>query len=232
MLSPSSFGRKFHQSYKKAITLSPDSWKKAAQELPFWGLCKTCSVVTKAWCLWQRGEKFWVPIHFPNATDLPKCSISFSFSVTLIIYVIGENSPCLIDLRLFNFLLHFQISIESLFLSWGLSILLFFFWWGDLGLNSGLCTCKAGTLPLERHLQSIFLWLFWRWGLVKLFAWAGFKPRSSGSQLSKEGFQACATCVWQATFFFFLFLSVLGFEVRGLPLLGRHYHLGHVPTHY
>jgi hypothetical protein len=33
-----------------------------------------------------------------------------------------------------------------------------------LGLNSGLCTCKAGALPLEPHLQSILLWLFWRWG--------------------------------------------------------------------
>jgi hypothetical protein len=27
-------------------------------------------------------------------------------------------------------------------------------------------TCKAGALPLKPHLQSIFLWLFWRWGLV------------------------------------------------------------------
>jgi hypothetical protein len=41
-----------------------------------------------------------------------------------------------------------------------------FFFFMDLGLNSGLCDCKAGTLPLEPHLQSIFLWLFWRWGLT------------------------------------------------------------------
>jgi hypothetical protein len=38
-------------------------------------------------------------------------------------------------------------------------------------LNSGLCTCKAGTskskgLQLEPHIQSILLWLFWRWDLV------------------------------------------------------------------
>jgi hypothetical protein len=39
-----------------------------------------------------------------------------------------------------------------------------FFWW-EWGLNSGLCTCKACTLPLEPHLQSIFLCLFWRWSL-------------------------------------------------------------------
>jgi hypothetical protein len=31
------------------------------------------------------------------------------------------------------------------------------------GLNSGLHTCKAGVLLIEPHLQSIFIWLFWRW---------------------------------------------------------------------
>jgi hypothetical protein len=41
---------------------------------------------------------------------------------------------------------------------------LFFFWW-DQGFNSGLHTCKAGALPLEPHLQSIWLWLFWGWDL-------------------------------------------------------------------
>jgi hypothetical protein len=30
-----------------------------------------------------------------------------------------------------------------------------YFWWYR-GLNSGLCTCKAGTLPLEPQLQSKF----------------------------------------------------------------------------
>jgi hypothetical protein len=42
-----------------------------------------------------------------------------------------------------------------------------FFGRGELvglgGLNSGLCACKSGALPLEPHLQSILLWLFWRW---------------------------------------------------------------------
>jgi hypothetical protein len=37
----------------------------------------------------------------------------------------------------------------------------FFFWW-DWSLHSGLQACKAGTLPLEPHLQSTLLWLFWR----------------------------------------------------------------------
>jgi hypothetical protein len=42
-------------------------------------------------------------------------------------------------------------------------VLLFLFWW-DCHLNSGLHTCKVGTLLLEPNLQSILLWLFWRWG--------------------------------------------------------------------
>jgi hypothetical protein len=42
---------------------------------------------------------------------------------------------------------------------------LFFFLGGGWGLNSGLCACKVGTLPLEPQLQSILLCLFWRWGL-------------------------------------------------------------------
>jgi hypothetical protein len=41
----------------------------------------------------------------------------------------------------------------------------FFFWW-DCSLNSGFHTCKASTLLLEPHLQSILCWLFWRWGLM------------------------------------------------------------------
>jgi hypothetical protein len=45
----------------------------------------------------------------------------------------------------------------------------------DWGLNSGLHIFKAGTLLLEPYLQSILLWLFWRWGLSELFALAGLK---------------------------------------------------------
>jgi hypothetical protein len=43
----------------------------------------------------------------------------------------------------------------------------FFQYWD---LNSGLWACKAGALPHGPHLQSIFLWLFWRWGSQELFA--------------------------------------------------------------
>jgi hypothetical protein len=51
----------------------------------------------------------------------------------------------------------------------------FFFWSGerDWSLNPGLSTYEAGTQLLKPHLQCILLWLFWRWGSYKLFAWAG-----------------------------------------------------------
>jgi hypothetical protein len=39
----------------------------------------------------------------------------------------------------------------------------------DWGLNSRLHACKVSTLLLEPHLQSILLWLFWRWGSPALF---------------------------------------------------------------
>jgi hypothetical protein len=42
----------------------------------------------------------------------------------------------------------------------------FFVFLVGLGLNSGLCSCKAGIVLLEPHLQSILFWLFWRWGLA------------------------------------------------------------------
>jgi hypothetical protein len=32
-------------------------------------------------------------------------------------------------------------------------------------LNSGPQTCKADTLSLEPHFQSILFWFFWRWGI-------------------------------------------------------------------
>jgi hypothetical protein len=63
-----------------------------------------------------------------------------------------------------------KCSLMVLFVSWPWpGINLFFFLW-DLGLNSGVHTykagsCKAGTLPLKLYLQSILVWLFWRWGL-------------------------------------------------------------------
>jgi hypothetical protein len=50
--------------------------------------------------------------------------------------------------------------------------MVFFFFLVGLGFH----TCKADTLPPEPHLQSILLWLFWRWVSHKLFALVGLKP--------------------------------------------------------
>jgi hypothetical protein len=40
----------------------------------------------------------------------------------------------------------------------------YIFWGVGLGFKLRLWACKAGALSLELHLQSILLWLFWRWG--------------------------------------------------------------------
>jgi hypothetical protein len=67
-----------------------------------------------------------------------------------------------------------------------LTFFLFFFEWVDWSLNSGLCTCKAGTLWLESHLQSILLWLFWRWGLENCWPSlaSNFNPSVLASQVA------------------------------------------------
>jgi hypothetical protein len=52
-------------------------------------------------------------------------------------------------------------------------------------LNSGLCTCKAGTLLIGPNLQSIMLWLFWRWGVFWTTCLAGLELGSSWSQPPK-----------------------------------------------
>jgi hypothetical protein len=43
-----------------------------------------------------------------------------------------------------------------------LSLFYFFVWDRSLQTHA----CKAGALPLKPQLQSISLWLFWRWGLT------------------------------------------------------------------
>jgi hypothetical protein len=69
--------------------------------------------------------------------------------------------------------------IFSLSLSLSLSLL-------DWGLNQ-LSAHKAGTLLLEPHLQSILLWLFWRWGLANsLFGLtSNHNPPDLSSQLAR-----------------------------------------------
>jgi hypothetical protein len=46
---------------------------------------------------------------------------------------------------------------------------LFFVFLVGLEFDSGLRSCKAGTLLLEPHLRSILVWLFWRGGLANYF---------------------------------------------------------------
>jgi hypothetical protein len=62
-------------------------------------------------------------------------------------------------------------------------------------LNSGLHTGKAGALFLEPHLQSIWLWLFWRWvswGISLSYPWTTSLPISA-SQVSRiTGVSHCA----------------------------------------
>jgi hypothetical protein len=49
----------------------------------------------------------------------------------------------------------------------------------ECSLNAGLHTCRGGALPPEPHLQSIMLWLFWRWGFGEQVARAGLKLQIS-----------------------------------------------------
>jgi hypothetical protein len=51
----------------------------------------------------------------------------------------------------------------------------FFIFSCDWVMNSGLCACKADTVTFQPKLQSILLWLFWKWGSHELFAEAGIK---------------------------------------------------------
>jgi hypothetical protein len=44
-------------------------------------------------------------------------------------------------------------------------VFVFFFFFGRIGVGTQLQACKAGSLLLEPHLQSISLWLFWKWVL-------------------------------------------------------------------
>jgi hypothetical protein len=50
-----------------------------------------------------------------------------------------------------------------------------FFFLVGLGLNSGLCACKAGAQLLEPHLLSVFSGNF-RDEVSEKFAWAGLEP--------------------------------------------------------
>jgi hypothetical protein len=56
----------------------------------------------------------------------------------------------------------------------------FFRFWHYCGLDLGLPAFEAGGLPLEPCLQSLLLWLFWRWGgSHKYFCPGLFVPKCS-----------------------------------------------------
>jgi hypothetical protein len=74
-----------------------------------------------------------------------------------------------------------------------------FFWWWYLGLNSGIGTCKMGSTPCDPHLNSILLWLFWKWGLVNYFP--GLVPHLYPSTLSLSisyDYRCEPLCAWSA----------------------------------
>jgi hypothetical protein len=80
----------------------------------------------------------------------------------------------------------------------GFPFLFFLFWW-DQSLNSGLFTCKAGALLLEPCLQPILLWLFWRWGLVNYLPSLGLNPDLPDLSLpNRQGYscEALHTATW------------------------------------
>jgi hypothetical protein len=76
---------------------------------------------------------------------------------------------------------------RCIFWQWALFYFTFFclFIWWDWGLNSGFHACKAGSPVLKPHLQSILLWLFWRWALENYFPGlaSNWDPLISASQV-------------------------------------------------
>jgi hypothetical protein len=58
-------------------------------------------------------------------------------------------------------------------------LFIYLFWW-DWGLNSGLCTCKAGSISALSVTPPVhFDLIIFDMGSHKLFAQAGLEPQSS-----------------------------------------------------
>jgi hypothetical protein len=85
------------------------------------------------------------------------------------------------------------------------------FWW-DWSLNLKFHACKAGALPYEPHLQSVLLWLFWRWGSLELFAWNGLNL--DFSDLSYQVARIAGMSHWWPTYLFIYLFIYFSFFFR------------------
>jgi hypothetical protein len=113
--------------------------------------------------------RFWVSRRLPRRAWGPRGPLGAAASSWPYISSLSGFSSCLQELFLFNFCALcwvFQKGVEHLYF-----IYLFIFGGTDWDLNSGR------RLPLGPHLQSILLWLIWRWG--------SSEQRSSPSQPPK-----------------------------------------------
>jgi hypothetical protein len=72
-----------------------------------------------------------------------------------------------------------------------------------LGFNSGFCACQEGALLLDSHLQTILLWLFWRFQV-------NYLPRLALNRdppdLSEPSHQCLMRMIFFTIFLFVVFL--------------------------
>jgi hypothetical protein len=143
--------RQNHNSYILGMTLILFSRDPKAQVL-------YCSCLKPRVQAWEHG---------PRALSCPSVPITGPLLWDPLLQVLlsqaQKSSPmCLLPPRAKIQGLHFPAFFETpVFKDHAPPIPFFFFGW-DWSLNSGLCTCKAGTLSLVPPLQFILLWLFWR----------------------------------------------------------------------
>jgi hypothetical protein len=137
-------------------------------------------------------------MHMHNEVILTKCFqgsrvMSHAFKTFCHgITAVRDRGPLLWTLKVTNkyFLMSWDAALRSFF-----SVVCF--WW-DLGLHSGLYTCKAGTLLLEPHFQPISFWLFWRWGFMHCLPRLA-SPQSFWSQLPSSWHPCYYVCFLHKT---------------------------------
>jgi hypothetical protein len=100
-------------------------------------------------------------------------------------------------------------------------IYLFIYLW-DWGLNSGLHSCKIGTLSLEPCLESTLLWLCFGdevfWTICLEWSWRTQSPKQLGLQSHWCLRSFLFVCIYLHIFYLFIYLfiylAVLGIEPR------------------